>query len=275
MVKIRSKVKKLHFTKDEIVKMFHLDKVSAEEIRLRSIDYRFTSKNLGPTIQLDENMRVILEEAKRTFSYREVIRELCGLFSIGRWQVIEKREENDVKVMILASKIGVNKTLVVDGMKDCGWFLVGEQDVKMNGEPWIILSFDPMFQDDIYNIVMECRRIYHWTPLYALETILKNGLVPRSENKLGNHPERVYFFSDNIPDRDLIDFGRAICRKNKDPRNDKRYALLYVETKDLKKVPFSYDPHADQAFFTTEKIDPSILHIEKKYDFGANQKIEG
>lgn len=261
------KIKKLNLSKIEIIKLFNLDKVTRQEIASKYIDFRIVPKCFGPSVKLDERMCVVLEEAKRTLTPNEVYKELHGLFAVDKWQMAAHKQCNDVEVLVLFSNIGNNRKSVTDAMADCGWFLVGEQDVNLNDGNWIILSFDPMFQDDVSDTVMQQGVLYHWAPMYALESIRKNGLEPRTENKRGNHPERVYFFSGKMPLNDLVGFGKDICSENRNNLNDCRYVLLSVETGDLRGVSFHHDPHADLAFWTEERIDPSIIKVVSTYDF--------
>jgi hypothetical protein len=257
-------------SKEEIIKLFQLDKVSKKEILSQCIDFRFLPKKFGTKSKIDENLNIILEEAKRTYSPEEVYQELNGLFYINRWQMVSKKECNDVEILIIFSNIGNNKELVIDAVKNCGWFLVGEQDVKLNDGKWIILNFDPMYQEDVFDIVTLQGKLYHWTPLYALDSIMKDGLKPRTENKKGSHPERVYFLSGKLSVQTLYGIGKELCSNNGNPLNNGKYVLISVDTGDLKGVVFHYDPHTEQSFWTDKRIDPSLLHVDATYDFSKN-----
>jgi len=260
-------IKKLNLSKKEIINLFHLDKVDKREIEQMMFDFRFFPRKFGSSFRTDENYNVILEEAKRTYSYEEVIKELRILFSIGKWQVIKKQEANKVEILILVSNIGNNKKSVIDALDNCGWFFIGEQDVVINNKQCIILNFAPMFQEDVSNVVMTTEHIFHWTPQYALDSIMKYGLVPKSENKLGKHPDRIYFMSGNIPYDNILNFGKRLCKENKNSKNNKKYVLLKINTCDARGIKFYYDPHAEQSFYTTETIKPDIIHVERIYDF--------
>jgi hypothetical protein len=267
-------MKKLNLSKQDIIKMFHLDKINKDEIKNQCFDFRFFPKRFGSSIKMDESSHVIFEAAERTLSPEEVKKELSRAFSINDWQIHTRKECNDVEVLILISNIGNNKKSVIDSLSNFGWFFVGEQDVILDNINWIVLSFDPIYQEDISGIFVNVAKILHWTPYYNIDNIKENGLVPKSENKLGMHPDRVYFFTGNVNIDTVISFGKSLYEHNKNINNDGRYVLLSVKTSDLRGIKFSYDPRAEQSYYTYETINPDIINVEMIYDFKSNNKLK-
>lgn len=254
--------------------MFHLDTVSKDDIKNQCFDFRFFPKRFGSSIKIDESSHVVFEAAERTLSPEEVKRELSIAFSINGWQIHSRTECNNVEVLVLISNIGNNKKSIIDSLTNFGWFFVGEQDVILNNVNWIILSFDPIFQEDISGIFVNIQKILHWTPCYNLNDIKENGLVPKAENKLGMHPDRVYFFTGNSNIDIVINFGKSLYEHNQNINNDGQYALLSVKTSDLRGIKFSYDPRAEQSYYTYETIKPDIINVEMIYDFKSKKKLK-
>jgi len=266
----KMKVKHIEYSLEDVVRIFRLDRVSKEEIQAQCFDFRFYPRKFGMRLRLDESSSVILEEAKRTLTPREVNVEMKTAFYFGDWQMASKTEANNVEILLLFSVVGNNKKTVIEALNNFGWFLVGEGNVTLDNRNWFVLTFTPMFQEDISSVLKEMDKIFHWTPQYAIEKIKSEGLVPKSEKKRGDHPDAVYFFSDNVNIPEIINFGRELCIANKDSRNNWIYALLSVNTYDVRNIPFYYDPFTERSFYTKDKIDPNIIHIEAIYNFKTN-----
>lgn len=97
--------------------------------------------------------------------------------------------------------------------------------------------------------------LYHITSENNVEKILKYGLEPRSENKKGWHPKRIYFCDFNSDTEKLKNFGEIL--------NNDKYCVLKI---DLKKQPrykikFFEDPQTDlvKAYYTCESIPPMCI----------------
>jgi hypothetical protein len=110
-------------------------------------------------------------------------------------------------------------------------------------------------------------------PLFSSKEKRKSVILPKSENKKGDHPDRVYFFPSDVSYEDGRRLGQSICYSNKDQRNDGRYVLLFIETKDLKGISFCYDPHTQQSYYTTQTIPPEVIQLVGGYDYSKHKQF--
>jgi hypothetical protein len=106
-------------------------------------------------------------------------------------------------------------------------------------------------------------KAYHVTPSNFLHKILKNGLTPRTESKLSDHPERIYLFLDN--ERSTFkSMSRALFNSLSDDKkkliND--YVVLEIDLTQLTNHKFYVDPQASatyKAIFTQQPIPKSAI----------------
>ena len=271
-------MKKQSYTKKEIITMFHIDQISTSDFMKQYRDFKTIPHSYGNIINLDESHNVILEDAERTVPPENVKEIIQKEFRLDSWQVNIEIAENDVRVLYMIADLGNNQKMLEDAMNNLGWFLVGTENANFNAggtsrTNWIILWFDPMFQADVSEVVMKKEALMHWTPYYNYHSIMKNGLVPKSENKKGDHPDRVYFFPSDVSYEDGRRLGQSICYSNKDQRNDGRYVLLFIETKDLKGFSFCYDPHTQQSYYTTQTIPPEVIQLVGGYDYSKHKQF--
>lgn len=112
--------------------------------------------------------------------------------------------------------------------------------------------------DDIVNITFP---IYHICKSQNITKILKIGLCPKTKNRIGSHPERIYFclHVDNcinlIKKFDLNDII------NKQP--EQLYTILEINIPNSKKIIFRKDPNMiDNGIYTYENISSEYIKIK-------------
>lgn len=95
-------------------------------------------------------------------------------------------------------------------------------------------------------------KIYHITPTYRVESIIKNGLIPKSNSKLSNHPERVYFMKNK-------QFVTQLLKNIK--LNNKK------ETNKIKQLVDNY--FMNKEFIKNDELDYTLLEISNldNYNF--------
>jgi hypothetical protein len=105
--------------------------------------------------------------------------------------------------------------------------------------------------------------LYHITyPIY-IEKIKNNGLIPKSNKIIDNHPDRIYFTS-NITD--AIKFARSkyVTTNSKDFID---YIILRINTKKLNKIKLYNNPLKipnTMMFYTNDNIPPYAISIEEE-----------
>lgn len=105
--------------------------------------------------------------------------------------------------------------------------------------------------------------LYHTSPLKFKDKILKNGLSPRSGNKLSNHPERIYLMNDL---ERSIWFGNFLNDEDNNKYYKQGYCIYKVKTSDIKKL-YSDINLRNGGFYTVDNIYPENIELlrEVKY----------
>lgn len=118
-----------------------------------------------------------------------------------------------------------------------------------------------------FRIPSDKTKAYHVTPDILLDKIRDEGLVPKSENKLADHPERIYLFlnSEDTPKQMVGAIWNSLTDDKK--RGIKDYYVLEVDLKELPKHKFYLDPQSSLSYisiFTTEAIPKSAIKVIDK-----------
>jgi hypothetical protein len=134
-----------------------------------------------------------------------------------------------------------------------------------NFEDWnstydeVQLRFEAKF--DIEVIVPKL--IYHISPMYYRDKILKYGLVPKSKNKLLIYPDRIYFFTK----KDIASFkSLANILMKYIPNNTKiefkkknipiEFDVYEINTTDIQNARWFNDPNLNNAVYCLMNIKP-------------------
>ena len=107
--------------------------------------------------------------------------------------------------------------------------------------------------------------VYHLTNDYYIEKILKNGLAPKTKNKIENHPDRVYVAKEKNISKNFIR-QMFLYMKNYKFKPIKYIYLLKIDLSKCEDKRFFLDPSAPDGMFTYENIPPQCISIEEKID---------
>lgn len=272
-----------------------ISRLNERQKRDSYFDYRIPGKYRG--ITLDNPLRFCLEYGEvneglmSTYPYKvtvEKIKEYFGL-SDNHIRVSINNINGEIKgIDILIPSIKKNVRQMVKAMDYCGYFLSQPKDINDVPEnEWVVLSFEPKFQNDITMDLMNgFRFLFHWTPTKHLEKILRNGLCPRSNNSFMNYPERIYLIASRNTN-DIVAKGKALFFKAKDnnncPNNEydyikdgvrhMRYTLLNVDIHGLSNdVRFYADYNFSDCVYTKDNIPPSVINSEGEMIFKTKIK---
>ena len=121
----------------------------------------------------------------------------------------------------------------------------------------LILVCEKKFDDEV--IISDI--IYHVCKEQNISKILKNGLSPRSKNRISTHPERVYFCLDIESCEDLIDRFKINDKIKNLP--EQNYKILEIDIPDLdRKIIFRKDPNMSKdGIYTYNNIPNKIIKL--------------
>ena len=148
----------------------------------------------------------------------------------------------------------------------CGWYCA----VKREYDNCIKLQIEAKFQEDtmsveeLNNIIPDIQYIYHLTPYYNLNKIIKYGLIPHSNNKEFSYPDRIYFTVDYKYIKTVASMLYVNLKPEKKTRN---FVCLICDLKKINsKTKFSIDPNAKHSIFTMDNIPiTAIIDIKDIY----------
>ena len=101
-------------------------------------------------------------------------------------------------------------------------------------------------------------KLYHVTRQDVLEKIKKIGLSPRSGNKKGTHPERIYFAKTYDDTYDIYGNFKA---KNK----EQKYVILEIDTSLVKHIRVFDDPnYKGYGYYILVNVHPNAITILKE-----------
>jgi len=118
-------------------------------------------------------------------------------------------------------------------------------------------------------------KAYHLTPDIHIEEIKRVGLKAKTENKLENHPERIYLFlnPESKPSKYL---GTQIWNSSRDKERIKNYYLLEIDLTKLPGHKYFSDPASGLAswigIYTEQSIPPSAIKVKEKIPVGSLPK---
>ena len=118
-------------------------------------------------------------------------------------------------------------------------------------------------------------KAYHLTPDIHIEEIKRVGLKAKTENKLENHPERIYLFL-NPESKPYKYLGTQIWNSSRDKERIKNYYLLEIDLTKLPGHKYFSDPASGLAswigIYTEQSIPPSAIKVKEKIPVGSLPK---
>jgi hypothetical protein len=128
----------------------------------------------------------------------------------------------------------------------------------------LIIICEKKFDDEIFVSSV----IYHVCKEQNIQKIIKNGLCPRAKNRIGTHPERIYFCLNIESCEDLIDKFKINDNIKKSP--EQKYHILKIDIPELiidfekqnKKIIFRKDPNMDKnGIYTYDNIPGKYIKL--------------
>lgn len=196
---------------------------------------------------------------------------------------IDYHNSNPDKMLLMfsTSNISIIKK-AIKKIELCGWYtvkalLVDKQkrpitDIKDSNNIDFILSklsnlnnfylyIEAKFSFDVTEYISKTHKIlYHVTTSKKLNKIMKIGLVPKSGNKIGNHPERIYLATS-------IEGANFIKTKFIKRSKDEEFVTLEINTDNFKNMlngKLFVDPQfLGYGVFTLSNIPHNAITISK------------
>lgn len=171
------------------------------------------------------------------------------------------------------------KKVLQDSMYHCGYHLDYEGNSFIDNDTkqrltrfYYVMKFIPN------KYVNNLQYMYHWTPLYLLDKIKKQGLKPTSKNNLYSYPARIYLLTSECTYNDMYNLGQDLCYNNDNERNDGWYVLLRIQVNKINNPNFEL--HTDSNFpiggyYTYDNIPPeAIISAEYKNFYDDNNFLK-
>lgn len=233
--------------------------------------------------------RGALYEAEHTLleqhaaSLKKVADELNYDAKVAFWQIhvfnrygepvlVAEYPLTQLALTVIAADLKNNEKYIVGKMKALGYYKVAENTRDDDsGMHWRYIMFNPVSQDSVNEYARRnYRYLYHFSPTFYDEEIMKKGFIPRNVNKVFHYRQpRVYFrFAPYDPNKaptesDPDDFNRMMRELSKmisDERfNGEFYEYLLALSKIPKSVEFYRDPNSYGSVYSTQPVPYSAV----------------
>ncbi|MFA5154458.1 MAG: hypothetical protein WC554_18080 [Clostridia bacterium] len=164
-------------------------------------------------------------------------------------------------------------------LNNCGWFIADIIDINNNSfhKKNEIENIDKI--KDINYIIYRAKFdteidlkqwpkfLYHITPYKNFKNIMKNGLIPKNENKLIKHEEYVHLYDINNSNFSLYELTKTLDAariKNKNIEEiENKYVILKIDMSWLTHYKLFCDPDLNFSYFMKNNIHPNCISKEK------------
>lgn len=124
----------------------------------------------------------------------------------------------------------------------------------------IVIIFEKNYDKPMEGI----RFLYHATPIERYKKIKLLGLLPRSQNKISKHPDRIYFSID-LQSAERI-AGMLVQKEEHIEHFTGEYVILKIDTNSISKnAKFYYDPNYPDGVYTYANIPPQCIKFVENY----------
>lgn len=218
------------------------------------------------------NLPSINEDFGDVVSPDMVVKSIIRKYGLSTQLVRKIEAHNKIYIYVITALIGDNDKLIEEDMQKMGYFLGYRQPPQtIDGMTFQVLQFEPTSQiqnDDTETIKSTYKFLFHWTPLYCLQSIIENGLIPNSKNNVFSYPLRIYLMKGDSDIKQMEKLGQQLCLINNNVENDGNYALLRIDIDDIDNgIRFYYDSNSDIGIYTEQKIPKDKITFLKQFHF--------
>jgi predicted RNA-binding protein with PUA domain len=166
-----------------------------------------------------------------------------------------------------------------------GWFPANIGFSGMKGRIYS-QNFKDYLGDDDVQITYEAHspdeikitqtKAYHVTPDIFFNKINQEGLIPKSESKLSNHPDRVYLYRNQDKHKDIVwTIWNSLSKERQE--QIKNYYVLEIDLTQIPNYNFFKDPQAMAdygAIYTDKPIPKSAIRVIDKIDTKGIETVD-
>lgn len=210
--------------------------------------YNFRQKLQKDKISKFPENLYISEGLIKSFDYDDIIKLLNNIFNKYDITFDYNLDSFSLKIFIKRIDLNNSKDFVqkIKKLFNIAGYVVTNYEIsniiRGNGFPnnyilysdydTLTLELNKKFDTEMKGIPIY---LYHVTEEKYIEKIKKNGLYPKSLNKIENHPDRVYLFNN-------IDSAKYYCNELKERYNITNFIILKIDTRLTNKLILRYDP---------------------------------
>lgn len=235
-----------------------IENVSIDELKRQYIDY-----NLFRNICSHDNPLYTIKEDKEDGSSRplgEVQNAMVDKYQFHDWQFIIRQGRNNIEVCLVIPLLGDNVQMVKKDMDKFGYFCSHEDEYRKENLVYLMMKFEPMYQDNVSNIIREYEFLYHATPTENIPQIMSQGITPKSQNNLFSYPERVFLIKGDVTEEGQNLIAQNLFRFSDRKETEIEYTILTIDVDSIpKNIPFYFDPNHEHGVFTNETIPSSCI----------------
>ena len=233
-------------------------------------------------MNLQESIRRILREEVGSVDMKTTQTELTNILGPSKIKNGNRVEYKnnfgsfDSSFNIIVDRLD-QKTLVFINkfMSERGWFPtnIGIPDMKKHiysksvqnyiGQDGVEIGYESNTGKEIS---LNQSKVYHVSPDIFVNGIIENGIILKSESKLGNHPERIYLYLNKDNSKDMITtIWSSISQERKQTIKD--YYVLEIDLSQIPNHKFYHDPASMVtlgAIYTNQSIPKSAVKVIDK-----------
>ena len=237
-------------------------------------------------MNLKEHIRKVLKEESRSTDMKTTQSELLNMFG-DRIEIVNRK----------FGSYGSTFDIIVDNldqelldkinqfMNSKGWFPTNVGFSGLKGRIYSQNVKDYLGEDEV-QITYEAdspettkvgqTKAYHVIPDIYFNKMNQEGLIPKSESKLSNHPDRVYLYRNQDEHKSLVWALWNSLSKEKQEKI-KKYYVLEIDLTQLPNHEFFNDPQAMAnygAIYTNKPIPRTAIKVIDKIDTSSIQTID-
>lgn len=215
--------------------LIDINQKSFDEINNMSsvLDDSIIVEGLIKTYQLDKSVDIL----KRKFPDCELNIDDNCIYIYGKM--------NYGNLKNLSNTLGYYISLLTQNDKE-----ISEENLDQNED--YLASIEPKYD---FKVTEKPRILYHVTFNKYLKRIFEFGLIPKSQNKLSKHTDRIHLFTDID---DAILFSKYLENTYNNPTS-----ILEIDTTELNNSFFSDINFRRSGIYTINNISPDHIRIKK------------